>query len=78
VIKWVKWRTDYRAIFDTPQGKRILQRWFKSYHMNVPVTVQGDPISSAFRDGQRSVVCEIVRTMNLSDEEIRKIQEDEL
>lgn len=74
--RWLKRKSDYETVFNTEIGKRVLAGLHRLYHMDQPVTVAGDPISSAFRDGQRSVVCEIERTLKLSPDEISRLVEN--
>ena len=72
--RWLRRRSDYKAIFtDTESGQRVLEDMSRLYHFVGPVTVAGDPISSAYRDGQRSVVIEIMRTLAMTDAEIRRV-----
>lgn len=70
---WLRRKRDYDEVFSTEAGKRVLATLHRLYHMDQPVTVAGDPVSSAFRDGQRSVVCEIERTLSMTPDEIAKL-----
>ncbi len=75
-------RQDYHAAFSGEPGRRVLAELCRIGHVAEPVTIANDPITSAFRDGQRSVALHCLRMLNLTDAEAvalanQKAQTDE-
>ena len=74
-------RHRYEVMFRaTPEGRAEMADLVRRYHVLGPVTVEGDPVTSAYRDGQRSVVIEIIRTLALTDADLIRLaneQDDE-
>ena len=55
---------DYKIIFNTDEGKRVLDDLKKRSNFYNTTHVQGDSHDSAFREGQRSVVLFINNMLN--------------
>lgn len=75
-------RADFMATFDTPTGRRVLADILKSGHFTETITAindggAGDPILSAFRDGERTQALNIVKVLNWTDEDIMALQKQE-
>ena len=49
-------KADYKFIFNTEEGKRILDDLKKRCHFHSTTHVKGDRHESAFYEGQRSMV----------------------
>ena len=49
-------KADYKFIFNTEEGKRILDDLKKRCHFHSTTHVKGDSHESAFYEGQRSIV----------------------
>jgi hypothetical protein len=49
-------KADYKFIFNTEEGKRILDDLKKRCHFHNTTHVKGDSHESAFYEGQRSMV----------------------
>jgi polyhydroxyalkanoate synthesis regulator phasin len=47
---------DYKIIFNTDEGKRVLEDLKKRSHFHNTTHVQGDSHESAYNEGQRSLV----------------------
>lgn len=56
---------DYLATFSTVSGQRVLQHWFDSVYC----TVYGghDPIESAYYNGRRSVIHELLKNLDYAE-----------
>ena len=71
---------DYRAVFQTEQGKRVLWHLISIAHVYDDITERAtDSHQAYFKDGRRSLVLEIFRFMNMQpseDKEIRNITKD--
>lgn len=59
----------YKAVFDNPTGKEVLNDLMNIFHFGMPTITQGamgiDPHMSMFKEGQRSVVLHILSTTKL-------------
>jgi hypothetical protein len=72
---------DYRNVFSTPEGKRVLYDLMKTCHF-LHSSFTGDQVEIVFREGERNVV-NYIMTMLKQDpeiilEEIRKREQEEL
>ena len=52
---------DYRTIFEGPQGQRVLADLCHRHGIFDPCHVPGDSHSTAYNDGRRSVVIDLLR-----------------
>tara|TARA_R100001086_G_scaffold10687_1_gene5665 strand:- start:56 stop:352 length:297 start_codon:yes stop_codon:yes gene_type:complete len=52
---------DYRTIFKGPQGERVLADLCHRHGIFDPCHVPGDAYSTAYNDGRRSVVVDLLR-----------------
>ena len=52
---------DYRTVFEGPQGQRVLADLCHRHGIFDPCHVPGDPYSTAYNDGRRSVVVDLLR-----------------
>lgn len=69
-----------QAFLNTPEGRWILADLCRRYHVWDVALMPGDPYGTHFRDGERNVIVEILRTLRLTEAEIMKIaaaQEDD-
>lgn len=64
----------YQRVFESPEGKLVLRDLMKGCHF-YETTFTGDAIETAYREGERSVVLRIIRTLKLDPREIDKIIE---
>jgi hypothetical protein len=53
----------YHAVFGTDDGKWVLKDLMRRYRFFGQVTVAGEPRSTEFLDGQRTVVMDIIKTL---------------
>jgi hypothetical protein len=72
---------DFKIALGTEQGRRVLHMLMQEFWVMKPVHAPGDPITTAFRDGQRSVVLAILATLDIDvqklEEQIKKNKETE-
>lgn len=54
---------DYKRIFSSEQGKRVLADLIAQHFVMRPTYVRGDPQGTAFNEGQRDVVLRIMTIM---------------
>lgn len=74
VTSWLLRRSRYRRLFQKNElGRLVFADLCRRYHFLSACTVQGDQISTVFRDGQRSVIAEIARLSNMSEAEVAKM-----
>lgn len=57
-------QSTYIDVFLSPQGKVVLEHLFMQLDMHTTTFKAGDPYLSAWREGRRSVVMEILRIIN--------------
>ncbi len=53
----------YQSVFDTEDGRWVLQDLMKKHHYFDMKPIPGDEISNAFKNGERSVVMFIFKTV---------------
>lgn len=53
----------YRLVFNTDEGKVVLEDLERRFHLSASTFERGDPHFSAFLEGQRSVVLTIKKMM---------------
>lgn len=55
---------DYKKVFESEEGQRVLRDMMVSFNFAQNVYAPGDdPMTTAFRDGQRSVVLNVLHTL---------------
>lgn len=75
MLKRIKQRKyDYDTIFSTPEGKRVLADLAQRHGVFETVFVPGDPHHTAFREGKRSVVTDLLRYLNISIAELQQLE----
>ncbi len=66
-------RANYRAVFQTPDGKKVLKDLMQFSNFFRGSYVKGDPSTTAFNEGMRQVILRILTIMEtdpLKQEEI--------
>jgi len=61
----------YKRVFESEDGKRVLQDLMKSCHV-FSSTMDANPHELAYREGERSTVLRIMRTLNIDPAELEK------
>ncbi|MDJ0944259.1 MAG: hypothetical protein QNJ30_12375 [Kiloniellales bacterium] len=56
-------RRDFRTVFATPAGRRVLWSLLDWCGLFRPVAVKGDPYETYHRDGRRDIRLRIIRTL---------------
>jgi len=74
-------RSSYKAIFESPDGQKVLKHLMHVGHMDATTYVPGDPNETAHREGARRFILSILNQlrMNLSDikNNLEEIADDE-
>ena len=60
-------KTNYKTIFNTAEGKRVLADLEKRCHYHSTTNVKGDSHESAYMEGQRSVLLFIKQMLQKKD-----------
>lgn len=63
-VKYFHRVQDYRTVFGSPEGKRVLEDLRKSYKQ----TFDPNPSVSAYKQGKRDVVLDIERLIELAQD----------
>ena len=66
---------DYRTIFKGPQGERVLADLCHRHGIFDPCHVPSDPYSTAYNDGRRSVVVDLLRYLGTDLERLDNLLE---
>ena len=69
--------SDYKKTFGSPEGRRVLFHLMKVHGVMLTSHVEGDPYSTAFNEGGRNVVIQILRKMRMDLKEMEKLIEQE-
>ena len=64
-------KADYRHIFESVEGRRVLADLYRFCGMMRPSFVAGRPDETAFNEGKRRVFLRLAGFMELDDERIR-------
>ena len=54
----------YQKLFDSREGKLVLQDLVKAGHIDIPSFAPDNQYMTAFREGERSIVLRIIKTIN--------------
>lgn len=65
-------RDSYKLMFDTEAGRIVLNDMIKRYFMLRPTYIQGDAMTSAFNEGRRSVMLEILAMLNYDEDKVKE------
>jgi len=60
-------QTDYKTIFNSDEGKRIMSDLEKRCHFMTTTNIKGDSHESAYMEGQRSVLLFIKSMLQKKD-----------
>jgi hypothetical protein len=60
-------QTNYKTIFNTDEGKKVLADLEKRCHYHSTTNVKGDSHESAYMEGQRSVILFIKSMLQTKD-----------
>ena len=63
--------THLQAVFNTDDGQKVLYELMKSAHI-LNSTYDPNPYEMAYREGERSVVLRILKTLNVDPAELLK------
>ena len=60
-------KTDYKTVFNTDEGQRVLSDLEKRCHFLTTTNIKGDSHESAYMEGQRSVLLFIKQMLQTKD-----------
>ena len=60
-------KTDYKTVFNTDEGQRVLSDLEKRCHFLTTTNIKGDSHESAYMEGQRSVLLFIKQMLLTKD-----------
>lgn len=66
----------YKEAFSGPKGSMVLHDLMISTGFSETSFVPGDPYASAFKEGARSAVVRIIKTLNIDPEAFQRLLED--
>lgn len=64
---------DYQRTFSTEHGKRVLRQMMRECGMDEPSFVEGDPYGTAFNEGKRAAVLDIINKLKMDITALEKI-----
>lgn len=67
---------SYQAVFNTPDGQRVLEHLAHVGHLHTPTYVTGDSHETAHREGQRRIVLSILTFLNKTPQEIQRYNQE--
>ena len=63
---------DYKAVFESPVGQKVLWDLMKFTGFLSPSHTIGDPYSTAFNDGQKNTILHIMKKLKFDQEKLQK------
>jgi len=72
-LKAKKRKVQYKELFDTDVGKEILADLARRHFVHTSTFIPHDTHHSAFNEGRRSVILEIISLVNIPIEELDKL-----
>lgn len=73
---WIRRRQDYRRAFGGEPGRRVLRDMMRRHFMLTSTQVAGDSHESAFNEGRRAVVVDILATLRMREDDLRQLTEE--
>ena len=61
-------RADYRNVFDSDSGRRVMADLFRFCRMGQPSFVAGDPHATAYQEGMRRVFLRIAGILRMDEQ----------
>lgn len=75
MIDLLRRRQDYRMIFGGEQGKRVLADLMRRHFVLRSTQIAGDSHETAFNEGRRAVVLDIMQAVGEKEDKLREITE---
>ena len=66
-------REDYKLVFDSPEGKRVLADLEKTGYYNTTTFVPNDAMATVFNEGLRAFILHIKTIKDMDLEQLEKI-----
>ena len=70
---FLKRKKDYKVVFESPEGKRVLKDLMAFCHYRDSTFVPNDVGMSAFNEGKRRVLLRVISLMNIPEERLNEI-----
>lgn len=70
-----KRQADYRKVFNSPEGAKVLADLCQRHFIFSTTHVPGDSVASAFQEGRRSVVMDLIKYLKIDLESLEKQME---
>jgi hypothetical protein len=67
---------DYKTVFSTDAGKRVLHDMMQAHRVLSSTFVKGDPDSTILHEGERNVVLRILAILKTSPEDMHRMLEE--
>jgi hypothetical protein len=64
---------DFKNVFSTPEGRRVLRYMMKKYGFLRTTYIAGDYVTTAFNEGQRAVVIDLIGRLKV---DIKKLEQE--
>lgn len=68
-------QADYRKVFNSPEGAKVLADLCQRHFIFNTTHVPGDSVASAFQEGRRSVVMDLIKYLKIDLESLEKQME---
>lgn len=75
ILPW-QWYSIYKQVFGTEHGKQVIGDLMRRFRVHSTTYRQGDPTAMAYCEGQRSVILDILKHIQITDSEILTLKED--
>lgn len=76
MIDFNRKRQDYRQTFGGEHGKRVLLDMMRRHFVLQSTKVPGDAGESAFREGRRSVVLDIMNVLRMDEQQVLDLPQE--
>lgn len=76
MIDLLRRRQDYRLLFSGERGKRVLRDLMRRHFVLRSTQIAGDSHESAFNEGRRAVVLDILQACNADEDQVREMAKE--
>lgn len=75
MIDLIRRRQDYRRVFGGEPGQRVLRDLMRRHFVLSSTQIPGDSHESAFNEGRRAVVLDVLAALRADEEQLRQLNE---
>lgn len=76
MIDLIRRRQDYRRAFGGEPGRRVLRDLMRRHFVLRSTQIAGDSHETAFNEGRRAVVLDILAAVNADEDQIREMAKE--